>query len=69
MPLDESNGTANSQTLTGLGNPSLDRGNTQINRPHIFVANLLVPLPELKGQNAFVRNVAGGWLVGGITTR
>jgi hypothetical protein len=68
VPLDESNGTANSQTLTWAGNPSLDRGNTQINRPHIFVANLLVPLPELKGQNAILRNVAGGWAVGGITT-
>jgi len=68
VPLDESNGTANSQTLTWAGNPSLDRGNTQINRPHIFVANLLVPLPELKNQNAILRNVAGGWTVGGITT-
>jgi len=68
VPLDESNGTANSQTLTWAGNPSLDRGNTQINRPHIFVANLLVPLPELKGRNAFLQNVAGGWMVGGITT-
>ena len=68
VPLDESNGTANSQTLTWLGNPGLDRGNTQINRPHIFVANLLVPLPELKERNAMVRNVAGGWMVGGITT-
>jgi hypothetical protein len=68
VPLDESNGTANSQTLTWAGNPSLDRGNTQINRPHIFVANLLVPLPELKGQNALLRNTLGGWAVGGITT-
>jgi hypothetical protein len=68
VPLDESNGTANSQTLTWAGNPSLDRGNTQINRPHIFVANLLVPLPELKGQNALLRNAVGGWAVGGITT-
>ena len=68
VPLDESNGTANSQTLTWAGNPSLDRGNTQINRPSIFVANLLVPLPELKGHNALVRNTAGGWMVGGITT-
>jgi hypothetical protein len=68
VPLDESNGTANSQTLTWAGNPSLDRGNTQINRPHIFVANLLVPLPELKGQNAILRNAVGGWAVGGITT-
>jgi hypothetical protein len=68
VPLDESNGTANSQTLTWAGNPSLDRGNTQINRPHIFVANLLVPLPELRGQNAFLRHTVGGWTVGGITT-
>lgn len=68
VPLDESNGTANSQTLTWAGNPSLDRGNTQINRPHIFVANLLVPLPELKGQNAILRSAVGGWAVGGITT-
>ena len=68
VPLDESNGTANSQTLTWAGNPSLDRGNTQINWPHIFVANLLVPLPELKGQNAILRNVVGGWAVGGMTT-
>jgi hypothetical protein len=68
VPLDESNGTANYQTLTWAGNPGLDRGNTQINRPHIFVANILVPLPDLKGQNAWVRGVAGGWQVGGITT-
>lgn len=68
VPLDESNGTANYQTLTWAGNPSLDRGNTQINRPHMLVANVLVPLPELRGQNALVRNVAGGWMVGGITT-
>ncbi|HEY7095495.1 MAG TPA: TonB-dependent receptor [Terriglobales bacterium] len=68
VPLDESNGTANYQTLTWAANPSLDRGNTQINRPHIFVANFLVPLPELKGQNAWVRGVAGGWQLGAITT-
>jgi hypothetical protein len=68
VPLDESNGTANTQTLSWAGNPSLDRGNTQINRPHIFVANVLVPLPELRGQNALVRNIAGGWQLGGITT-
>jgi hypothetical protein len=68
VPLDESNGTANSQTLTLGSNPSLDRGHTQINRPHILVANFLVPLPELRGHNALVRNTAGGWQVGAITT-
>jgi hypothetical protein len=68
VPLDESNGTANYQTLTVGSNPSLDRGKTQINRPHIFVANALVPLPTLNGQNPFVRALAGGWEIGGITT-
>jgi len=68
VPLDESNGTANYQTLTLGSNPSLDRGKTQINRPHIFVANTLVPLPELKGQNAFLRAALGAWEIGGITT-
>lgn len=61
VPLDESNGTANYQTLTWAGNPSFDRGNTQINRPHMFVANVIAPLPELKGSNALVRNAFGGW--------
>ena len=68
VPLDESNGTANFQTLTWAQNPGLDRGNTGINRPHMFVANVLVPLPELQGHNALVRNTAGGWQVGGIFT-
>jgi hypothetical protein len=67
VPLDESNGTANYQTLTYAGNPSLDKGNTQINRPHMFVANVIVPFPELQGQNAWLRGVAGGWQVGAIT--
>jgi hypothetical protein len=68
VPLDESNGTANYQTLNLGSNPRLDQGNTQLNRPHVFVANLLVPLPDLKGQNAWVRQTVGGWAVGGITT-
>jgi hypothetical protein len=68
VPLDESNGTANYQTLTWAGNPSLDKGNTQINRPHMFVANVLVPLPELKGTNPFVQGTLGGWQVSTIFT-
>jgi len=48
-------------------NPSLNRGNTQINRPQIFVANLVYYLPDLKGQNEIVQSVAGGWELGAIT--
>lgn len=61
VPLDESNGSANYQTLTWAGTPSMDRGNTQINRPHMFVANVIAPLPELKSSNVLVRNAFGGW--------
>ena len=68
VPQDESNGTPNFQTLTTQNNPSLDRGNTAINRPQIFIANLVVPLPELRGSNAFLRAVAGGWQVATILT-
>jgi hypothetical protein len=48
-------------------NPSLNRGNTQINRPQIFVANLVYYLPDLKGQNEIVQGIAGGWELGAIT--
>jgi len=68
VPLDESNGTANYQTLTLGTNPSLDTGRTQINRPHIFVANVVVPLPGLKGQNTFVRGAFGDWQLATILT-
>jgi hypothetical protein len=68
VPLDESNGSANYQTLTWAGNSRLDRGNTLINRPHIFIVNVVAPLPELKGSNALVRGVAGGWQLGTILT-
>ena len=66
VPQDESNGTPNFQTLTTATNPGLDRGNTQINRPHIFTANVVVPLPELKNSNSALRAIAGGWQVATI---
>jgi hypothetical protein len=47
--------------------PSLDRGNTELNRPQIFVANAIYYLSELKHANAFVRNTIGGWELAGIT--
>ena len=68
VPLDEANGSVNYQTLTSGFNPSFDRGNTQINRPQIFVGNIIVPLPELKGSNALVRETAGGWQISSIFT-
>ena len=68
VPQDESNGTPNFQTLTTATNPSLDKGNTEINRPQIFIANVVVPLPELRGSNRVLRETAGGWQVATILT-
>ncbi len=57
--------TAESYTLGA--DPRLDRGNTAINRPQIFVANAVYYLPDLKGSNGFVQAVLGGWELAGIT--
>ena len=45
----------------------LNRGNTQINRPQIFMANLVYYLPDLKDQHEIVQAIAGGWELGAIT--
>ena len=47
-------------------NLGLDFGPSDINRPHIFVANTVINLPTLKDQNSFVRTVLGGWEVASI---
>jgi len=65
--LDESNGNIGYPSYLWGPKPSLNRGNTQINRPQIFVANLVYYLPDLKGQNQFVQQVLGGWELGAIT--
>ncbi len=55
------------QSYTWGPNSALDRGNTELNRPQIFVANAVYYLPELKQTNAFLRNTVGGWELTGIT--
>jgi hypothetical protein len=58
---DDSSGTLSSQATTDQYDPRLDKGNTNINRANIFVANEVFYLPKLEKQNAFVKNTAGGW--------
>jgi hypothetical protein len=67
VQLDDSSAGLGWHSYMWGGNPSLNRGNTQINRPQIFVANLVYYLPDLKGQNEWVQGVAGGWELGAIT--
>ena len=65
--LDDSSGGLGYQSYLYGPNPSLDRGNTHINRPQIFVANLVYYLPALKGQHEVVQGVLGNWELGAIT--
>jgi Carboxypeptidase regulatory-like domain len=68
VQLDNSSGGAGAQNYLDYSRPSLDRGNSAINRPQIFVANAYFYLPELKGANAFEKNTLGGWEMAVITT-
>jgi len=61
VQLDNSSGGINTQAVTDQSNPALDKGNTQINRPNIFVANEVLYLPKFSNQNNWVRGVIGGW--------
>lgn len=65
---DSSGGNNAANTFLDPTNPHLDYGPTVINRPQFFTGNLVYTLPTLKGQNAILRNVAGGWETSGIFT-
>jgi hypothetical protein len=65
---DNSSGTANQEIVTVNGNGSLDKGNTNINRPNIFVASEVYYLPKLVKQNKLMQNTLGGWQVNSIFT-
>jgi len=66
--LDDSSGGASVNTRTDTYNSRIDRGNTGIHRPHIFVLNSVIYLPTLGGANGFVRSALGGWEFGTIYT-
>ena len=66
VELDNSSGSVNEQAITDNSDPSLDKGNTNINRPNIFVMNEVFYLPKLPNQNQFVRGAFGGWELNSI---
>ena len=61
VELDNSSGSMNQEAITDQGNPGRDKGNTNINRANIFVANEVFFLPKLEGQNKLVQNTLGAW--------
>jgi Carboxypeptidase regulatory-like domain/TonB-dependent Receptor Plug Domain len=68
VELDNSSGSFNQQATTDQANPGLDKGNTNINRPNIFVANEVLYLPKLQQYNKFVQQTLGGWEANSIFT-
>jgi hypothetical protein len=68
VELDNSSGSVNQQAITDRENPALDKGNTNINRPNIFVASEVLYLPKLQQYNNFVKQTLGGWETNSIIT-
>ncbi len=66
VELDNSSGSVNQEAFIDPGNTRLDKGNTNINRPNIFVANEVFDLPKLGSSNGFTRSVLGGWELNSI---
>jgi len=67
--LDDSSGGIGFQSFTLPTDPSLDRGNSAVNRPQIFTANFNYFLPDLTQANRFVKGAFGSWELGLITTQ
>jgi hypothetical protein len=68
VEMDNSSGGVNQEAITDQYDPALDKGNTNINRPNIFVANEVFFLPKLANQNQLIQNTAGGWELNSIFT-
>ncbi|MBS1794848.1 MAG: carboxypeptidase regulatory-like domain-containing protein [Acidobacteria bacterium] len=64
--LNDSSGGSSAFAVLDRNNRDLDFAESDINRPHIFVANMIYNLPGFKGSNGFVRTVLGGWEVASI---
>jgi hypothetical protein len=58
----------NQQAVTDNSNFNLDKGNTLINRPNIFVFNEVFYLPKLEKHASYVRQTIGGWELNSILT-
>jgi hypothetical protein len=61
VELDNSSGGVNQQAVTDQSDTNLDKGNTNINRPNIFVANEVFYLPKFANKSQLVQQTIGGW--------
>ena len=61
VELDNSSGSVNQEAWTLNSDPNLDKGNTNINRPNIFVFNEVLYLPKFTGHSTLTQQTIGGW--------
>jgi hypothetical protein len=66
VELNNSSGGVNQEAFIDVHNTRLDKGNTNINRPNILVANEVFYLPKLANKSAVVRTTLGGWELNSI---
>lgn len=58
---DSSGSGFGTHTQTDAYNVNVDRGNSTINRPQMFVANAVIFLPKFDGGGVLEKQVLGGW--------
>jgi len=63
---DSSGGQNAANTFLDPNNPHFDYGPTTINRPQVFVGNIVYHLPALTGQNKLLQTAVGGWELASI---
>jgi hypothetical protein len=66
--IDDSGGGIGGQSRTYYLDPRLDYGNSDVNRPNMFVGNFTWFLPKLQGANMLEKAMLGGWETTGIVT-
>jgi hypothetical protein len=64
--LDNSSGGISEEAFINPANTSIDKGNSTINRPNIFVANEVFYLPKLANHSNLVQQSVGGWELNSI---
>ena len=64
--IDDSGGGIGNQARTYYTAPRLDYGTSDVNRPNMFVSNVIWNLPRLQGSGMLTRGVLGGWELAAI---
>ncbi len=64
--LNDSSGSSSAFAVLDRNNRGLDFAESDINRPHIFVANMIYNMPQFNGYNPFLKALIGGWEIATI---